>query len=174
MLSGVDPGIFCGGGITWKNWKKWLPRPLAVPKIDGFSYVLMHILKKLQKNLEKLEKILKKIVQWGGGPKSIPSQSPYHIQLKMSMTPHYAFMKVHLTIWKKRLCAFSRIVSWKHTMIKYCLLSVPFYVLSYFPPKCPTKFPSGPLQETANTWIHYSIEYLHRDLPSTTKLTIVS
>ena len=54
--SGVDPGIFLGGMLTWKNWKKWPPRTYAEQKIDDFSFVFMHILKKLGKKIPHRDK----------------------------------------------------------------------------------------------------------------------
>ena len=45
----MDPGIFVGG----PNLKKLGKGPLW-PKIDDFSYVYKHILKKLEKNLENI------------------------------------------------------------------------------------------------------------------------
>ena len=75
---------FFVGGITWKNWKKWLPQPLAAPKIDGFSYVFMHILKKLGKNLEKIGKNLENFFRWvfnrwGNYTIFLPSSAPISV-----------------------------------------------------------------------------------------------
>ena len=45
---------------------KKLEKMTSAPKIDDFSYVFMHILKKLEKNLEKIGKNLEKICPVGG------------------------------------------------------------------------------------------------------------
>ena len=61
--AGVDPGIFVGGANLKKLEKM---TSTAAPKIYAFSYVFMHILKKLEKNLEKIGKNLEKICPVGG------------------------------------------------------------------------------------------------------------
>ena len=69
-LRGGSRNFLCGG-LTWKNWKKWPPRTYAEQKIDDFSFVFMHILKKLEKNLEKIGKNPEKKI-YVGGPEPSP------------------------------------------------------------------------------------------------------
>ena len=57
---------FFVGGSNLKKLEKTTSAAIGRAKIDDFSYVFMHILKKLEKNLEKIGKNLEKICPVGG------------------------------------------------------------------------------------------------------------
>ena len=79
----MDPGIFCGGS-NLKKLEKTTSAAVSRAKIDDFSYVFMHILKKLEKNLEKIGKNLEKICPVGGD--ASPPSPPLDPSLKKRPT----------------------------------------------------------------------------------------
>ena len=72
---GVDPGIFCRGGKLEKIGKNDLRGRRPRQKLMIFPMFLCIFWKKWKTFLKKLEKILKKIVRWGGGHPPVWSQN---------------------------------------------------------------------------------------------------